>query len=88
MQYRLYMIETPRTHFRSSNDRTNIDRALHIKIEGLSRHLTLNVTCSHSQCRWNASPSSIYGVAGQRSKALEDSYLCLAVLIRSADGML
>eukprot|EP00984_Skeletonema_dohrnii_P031186 scaffold23368_cov71-Skeletonema_dohrnii-CCMP3373.AAC.1 len=45
------------TQFRSSNDRTDISRALHIKIEGLSRHLTsshaisprltLNLTSSH-----------------------------------------
>eukprot|EP00985_Skeletonema_marinoi_P021498 scaffold13217_cov106-Skeletonema_marinoi.AAC.1 len=71
-----------------SNDRTNISRALHFKIEGrtgiagLSRHLTLNLTSSHSQ-RWNVLPSSIYEVAGQRSKAPED---IISMLTLELDG--
>ena len=47
-QYRLYMSQTLQTHLRSSNDRTNISRALHINIEGLSRHITSTHAISRS----------------------------------------
>ena len=68
-----------RTHFRSSNDRTNNSKALHIKIDG-----RWTLTSSHAQSylssfrTMDVPPSSICEGAGQRSKALEDliSHIC------------